>query len=61
MTTCQACGHENRPKARFWDSCGAPVAVAESRELRNDVTILFCDVVGSTALGGASTRSLCGG
>src|SRR5438876_3088706 len=51
MTTCPACGHENRPEARFCDSCGAPFTVTEGRELRKVVTILFCDVVGSTALG----------
>jgi class 3 adenylate cyclase/tetratricopeptide (TPR) repeat protein len=51
MTTCPACGHENRPEARFCDSCGAPLAVATSREVRKTVTVLFCDVVGSTALG----------
>ncbi len=50
MTTCPACGHENRPGARFCDSCGAPLAVA-GRESRKTVTVLFCDVVGSTALG----------
>jgi class 3 adenylate cyclase/tetratricopeptide (TPR) repeat protein len=51
MTTCPACGHENRPEARFCDSCGAALTVTEGRETRKVVTILFCDVVGSTALG----------
>jgi class 3 adenylate cyclase/tetratricopeptide (TPR) repeat protein len=51
MTTCPACGHENRPEARFCDSCGTTLVVAEGREVRKVVTILFCDVVGSTALG----------
>ena len=51
VTTCAACGHENRDGARFCDSCGAPLDVAEVRELRKVVTILFCDVTGSTALG----------
>jgi class 3 adenylate cyclase/tetratricopeptide (TPR) repeat protein len=48
---CSACGRENRPEARFCDSCGAPLATAEVRELRKVVTILFSDVTGSTALG----------
>jgi class 3 adenylate cyclase/predicted ATPase len=48
---CPACGQENRQEARFCDSCGAPLATAEVRELRKVVTILFCDVTGSTALG----------
>jgi class 3 adenylate cyclase/predicted ATPase len=51
VTTCAACGEENRDGARFCDSCGAPLTVVETRELRKVVTILFCDVTGSTALG----------
>ncbi len=51
MTTCPACGRENRVEARFCDSCGAALGTAEIRELRKVVTILFCDVTGSTALG----------
>ncbi len=48
---CAACGAENRDGARFCDSCGAPLAVAAPREQRKVVTVLFCDVSGSTALG----------
>jgi class 3 adenylate cyclase/tetratricopeptide (TPR) repeat protein len=51
VTVCPSCGHENRPGAKFCDSCGAELAAAEVRELRKVVTILFCDVTGSTALG----------
>jgi class 3 adenylate cyclase len=51
VTICAACGQENRAGARFCDSCGAPLAQTEVRELRKVVTILFCDVTGSTALG----------
>jgi class 3 adenylate cyclase/tetratricopeptide (TPR) repeat protein len=51
VTTCAACGQENRDEARFCDACGAPLARRERRELRKVVTILFCDVTGSTALG----------
>src|SRR5205823_8950528 len=51
VTTCAACGQENRAGARFCDSCGAPLASPETRELRKVVTILFCDVTGSTTLG----------
>jgi class 3 adenylate cyclase/tetratricopeptide (TPR) repeat protein len=36
--------------ARFCPACGAPVVVAEA-EIRKTVTLLFCDVTGSTALG----------
>jgi class 3 adenylate cyclase len=48
---CAVCGRENREEARFCDSCGAPLAQSEARELRKVVTVLFCDVTGSTALG----------
>src|SRR5207253_1743746 len=51
VTICTSCGRENRDEARFCDSCGAPLARPEARELRKVVTILFCDVTGSTALG----------
>src|SRR5881398_3375916 len=38
--------------ARFCDSCGAPLSSAvPARESRKIVTVLFCDVTGSTALG----------
>jgi class 3 adenylate cyclase/tetratricopeptide (TPR) repeat protein len=49
---CASCGAENREGARFCDSCGAQLAAAAPRrEVRKVVTILFCDVIGSTALG----------
>ena len=49
--TCAACGAENRASARFCDACGAPLAGEPAREQRKVVTVLFCDVAGSTALG----------
>src|SRR5713226_3347209 len=52
MTTCPSCGSENREGAKFCDSCGAALEPATpSREQRKTVTVLFCDVTGSTALG----------
>src|ERR1700751_4979130 len=52
MTVCAACGHELREDAKFCSDCGAPVAAAaEAHEQRKTVTVLFCDVTGSTALG----------
>ncbi len=53
MPACAACGHENRPGARFCDACGTPLAApaAAAGEQRKTVTVLFCDVTGSTALG----------
>src|SRR6266571_1095863 len=51
MLTCASCGAENRDEARFCDACGAPLAAEAAREQRKVVTVLFCDVTGSTALG----------
>src|ERR1044071_8803307 len=52
MSICSSCGAENREGARFCDSCGASLAEAAlPREVRKVVTVLFCDVSGSTALG----------
>ncbi|HET7555994.1 MAG TPA: adenylate/guanylate cyclase domain-containing protein [Gaiellaceae bacterium] len=52
MLVCTSCGADNREGARFCDSCGAPLAAAvPAREVRKVVTVLFCDVTGSTALG----------
>jgi class 3 adenylate cyclase len=52
MPTCASCGHELPEGAKFCLECGAPVAPAAApREQRKTVTILFCDVAGSTELG----------
>ena len=52
MSVCAACGHEIPEAAKFCPECGAPVAPAAApREQRKTVTILFCDVAGSTELG----------
>jgi class 3 adenylate cyclase/tetratricopeptide (TPR) repeat protein len=53
VLTCPACGRENPDGSRFCNSCGAELAeqAAAEREYRKVVTLLFCDVVGSTALG----------
>jgi class 3 adenylate cyclase len=49
---CPSCGAENREVARFCDTCGTALAETRpSREQRKVVTVLFCDVTGSTALG----------
>ena len=50
MTTCAVCGYESADPFRFCPECGAQ-ADGRGREQRKVVTVLFCDVVGSTALG----------
>ncbi len=47
--TCPRCGHPLPAGARFCPNCGAPVSVSPASE-RKIVTVLFADLVGSTAL-----------
>jgi class 3 adenylate cyclase/tetratricopeptide (TPR) repeat protein len=48
--TCPNCGTENAPGAKFCSECGSPLAAAApAREERKVVSVVFCDVVGSTA------------
>ena len=52
MNTCPRCGRENPADSRFCNACGAELTASEgAREQRKVVTVLFCDLVGSTALG----------
>jgi class 3 adenylate cyclase/tetratricopeptide (TPR) repeat protein len=52
VAACPKCGRENSDDARFCSACGTALAAAEApREQRKVVTVLFCDLVGSTALG----------
>ena len=46
---CERCGQENPADFRFCGRCGAPLE--RGREVRKTVTVLFCDLTGSTALG----------
>jgi class 3 adenylate cyclase len=60
---CTACGALNQPEAKFCDQCGAalagvvpttavdivPVAISAAGERRH-LTVLFCDLVGSTEI-----------
>jgi class 3 adenylate cyclase len=50
VPACTSCGYENSDAARFCEACGAALGVG-STEHRKVVSVLFCDVVGSTALG----------
>jgi class 3 adenylate cyclase len=53
VPVCASCGHDNREGARFCEECGFPFAerAAQARGQRKTVTVLFCDLTGSTALG----------
>ena len=52
MPACSSCGREIQGDFAFCPHCGSPLgAAAPSHEQRKTVTVLFCDVTGSTALG----------
>ncbi len=52
MQVCASCSRGSEGDFRFCPHCGAPLATAApAREQRKTVTVLFCDVTGSTALG----------
>jgi class 3 adenylate cyclase/tetratricopeptide (TPR) repeat protein len=53
MVTCAVCGRENPDGFRFCGSCGSPLTrdVVATREVRKMITVVFCDLAGSTALG----------
>lgn len=50
MPVCTKCGQDNPDVARFCLACGSPLEAAPPpSEERKLVTVLFCDIVGSTA------------
>jgi class 3 adenylate cyclase len=52
VPACLTCGFESEGPFKFCPECGAEsAAAAQSREQRKTVTVLFCDLAGSTALG----------
>jgi class 3 adenylate cyclase len=52
MLVCSNCGEENPAKFRMCGFCGTPlVAAAPAQETCKLVSILFCDLKGSTSLG----------
>ena len=51
MAECPSCGRENLGDARFCSGCGAELAAPAIEEVRKTVTVVFCDLVGSTSLG----------
>jgi class 3 adenylate cyclase len=50
--TCPACGTRNDPGERFCGSCGHALTGTPSEGGRRQLTVVFCDLVGSTALAG---------
>src|SRR5215207_3584522 len=54
MAVCPACGQRNPDQAEFCMACGSalppPAPAPASQEARKTVTVLFCDVEGSTTL-----------
>src|SRR5215212_1330786 len=51
MLTCASCGEQNPEPARFCLNCGASLASEQRRGARKVVSVVVCDVSGSTALG----------
>jgi class 3 adenylate cyclase/tetratricopeptide (TPR) repeat protein len=53
MSACPNCGFQNAGSVRFCAECGQKLGIADmsTRETRRTVTVLFCDLTGSTALG----------
>ena len=51
MLTCPSCGRESPEDFAFCPACAAPLASPAAREIRKTVTVVFCDVTGSTAMG----------
>ncbi len=54
MWICAQCGEENPEDGRFCKRCGAPRGGEARTGIRKTVTVLFCDLVGSTSLGDRS-------
>jgi class 3 adenylate cyclase/tetratricopeptide (TPR) repeat protein len=51
MFRCSVCRNVASEPFKFCPECGAPATAVAAREERKTVTVLFCDLVGSTALG----------
>jgi class 3 adenylate cyclase len=52
MVTCPSCGQASPDGFKFCGNCGASLeTVSPARESRKNVTVVFSDVTGSTALG----------
>ena len=51
VPTCPNCGEDNPERARFCMACTAPLVALAAQGKRRTVTIVFSDLIGSTALG----------
>ena len=52
MAQCAHCGEQNPERARFCLACGKPLAeITDELETRRTVTVVFADLVDSTAMG----------
>ena len=51
VLTCAYCGRESPDDFAFCPACAAPLAPPGGQEVRKTVTVVFCDVTGSTAMG----------
>ena len=51
MPACSTCGFQSERPFRFCPECGTEQIASLSQEMRKTVTVLFCDLTGSTSLG----------
>jgi class 3 adenylate cyclase/tetratricopeptide (TPR) repeat protein len=51
VLTCGNCGRESPDDFAFCPACSAPLPPPGGQEVRKTVTVVFCDVTGSTAMG----------
>jgi class 3 adenylate cyclase/tetratricopeptide (TPR) repeat protein len=49
--TCPSCGEQVPQEFRFCGHCGIALGQGADREIRKTITVLFCDLKGSTTLG----------
>ncbi|MEX2548289.1 MAG: AAA family ATPase [Chloroflexota bacterium] len=58
MLVCSHCGQENPPGAGFCNACGGLLSDQRAAGVLKTVTVLFCDMVGSTSLGDCADPEL---